>query len=61
MIEALYYKPEGHGFETRLSELIFSVYLILPVALGPGVYSASSRNEYQKQKNIVSGEYSAVG
>jgi hypothetical protein len=28
-----------------------SVYLILPAALGPGVYSASSRNEYQKHKN----------
>jgi hypothetical protein len=26
------------------------------VALGPGVYSASNRNEYQKQKNNVSGE-----
>jgi hypothetical protein len=30
--------------------------LILPAALGPGVYSASNRNEYQKQKNNVSGE-----
>jgi hypothetical protein len=29
----------------------------LPVALGPGVYSASNRNEYQKLKNNnVSGE-----
>jgi hypothetical protein len=34
----------------------FSIYLILPAALGPGVYSASNRNEYQKQKNYVSGE-----
>jgi hypothetical protein len=33
-----------------------SSYLILPVALGPGVYSASNRNEYQKHKNNVSGE-----
>jgi hypothetical protein len=33
------------------------VYLILPTALGPGVYSASNRNEYQKHKNNnVSGE-----
>jgi hypothetical protein len=32
------------------------MYVILPEALGPGVYSAS-RNEYQKQKNNnVSGE-----
>jgi hypothetical protein len=28
-----------------------SIYLILPAALGPGVYSASNRNEYQKQKS----------
>jgi hypothetical protein len=48
-------------FETRLGEHIFSVYLILPAALGPGVYSASNRNEYQKQKNNVSGEYRAAG
>jgi hypothetical protein len=32
-----------------------SVHLILAAALGPGVYSASNRNEYQKEKN-VSGE-----
>jgi hypothetical protein len=28
----------------------FSIYLILPAALDPGVYSASNINEYQKQK-----------
>jgi hypothetical protein len=33
-----------------------TVYLILPGALGLVVYSASNRNEYQKQKNNVSGE-----
>jgi hypothetical protein len=33
----------------------FSIYLILPAAIGLGVYSASNRNEYQKQKT-VSGE-----
>jgi hypothetical protein len=27
-----------------------------PAALGPGVYSASNRNEYQKNKFNVSGE-----
>jgi hypothetical protein len=32
-------------------ELMFS---ILPAALGPGVYSASNINDYQKQKNNVS-------
>jgi hypothetical protein len=39
----------------------FSIYLILPAALGPTVYSASNRNEYQKQKNKVSVEYSEAG
>jgi hypothetical protein len=39
---------------------IFSIYLILPATLGPGAYSASDRNEYQKQKNNVSGEQSAA-
>jgi hypothetical protein len=34
--------------------------LILPAALGPGVYSAPNRNEYLKQKNNVSGEYSSA-
>jgi hypothetical protein len=28
--------------------MIFSIYLILPAALGPEVYSASNGNEYQK-------------
>jgi hypothetical protein len=39
----------------------FSIYLILPAALGPGVHSASNRNEYQKQKSNVSGKYRAAG
>jgi hypothetical protein len=50
VLEALCYKPKGHGFETGWCELIFSIYLILPAALGAGVYSASNRNEYQKQE-----------
>jgi hypothetical protein len=36
--------------------IFFAIHLILLAALGPGVHSASSRNEYQKQRNIVSGE-----
>jgi hypothetical protein len=32
-----------------------SIYLILSTALGPGVYSASNRNEYHRRKNNVSG------
>jgi hypothetical protein len=39
----------GGGGRTEITTNI-SCYLILPAALGPGVYSASNRNEYQKQK-----------
>jgi hypothetical protein len=38
----------------------FSIFLILPAALGPRVYSDPNINEYQKQKNNVSGEQSAA-
>jgi hypothetical protein len=41
--------------------VLFSIYLILPAALGPGVHSTSNRNEYQKQKNNVSGEQNVAG
>jgi hypothetical protein len=44
------YSHEDLWFETRWDQLCLSVYLILPATLGPGVYSASNRNEYQKQK-----------
>jgi hypothetical protein len=40
----------------EVNDFFFSIYLILPTVLGPGVYSASNRNEYQKQKNNVFGE-----
>jgi hypothetical protein len=39
--------PDGGG-------RILSIYLLLQAALGPGVYSASNRNEYQKQNNNAS-------
>jgi hypothetical protein len=38
VVGALDYEPEG--------ELICSVHLTLPVAIGPGVYSDSKGNEY---------------
>jgi hypothetical protein len=56
VVKALSYKPEGRGFDPLLGELFLSSYLILSVALGPGVYSVSNRNEYQKHKNNISGE-----
>jgi hypothetical protein len=55
VVKALCYKLEGHGFQTRWGESSFSIYLILLAALDPGLHSASNRNEYQKQKHIVSG------
>jgi hypothetical protein len=50
VVKALCYKPDGRGFDNRWGEFL-KIYIILPAALGPGVYSASNRNEYQKQKN----------
>jgi hypothetical protein len=35
--------------------IFFSIYLILPTALGPGVFSACNTNEYQKQKVMFLG------
>jgi hypothetical protein len=35
------------------SMIFSSIYLILPAALGPRVYSAFNGNEYQKQTNIL--------
>jgi hypothetical protein len=54
VIKALRYKPEGRGFENRCN--FFLIYLILLAALSHGIYLASNRNEYQKQKNNVSGD-----
>jgi hypothetical protein len=55
LVEALCYKTKGRVFETPWGEWFFSIYLVLPAALGPGIYSASNRNEHHKQKNNVSG------
>jgi hypothetical protein len=41
---------EVRVFDTGLGDRISSVYVILPAALGPGIYSASKRNQYQKKK-----------
>jgi hypothetical protein len=48
----------GKEYASDKTELAsINAYLILPAALGTGVYSASNRNEYQKHKNNnVSGE-----
>jgi hypothetical protein len=54
VVKALCYKPEGRGLEIRWGECIFSSYLVLPAALGTEVYSASTRDDFQK--NNVSWE-----
>jgi hypothetical protein len=66
VVNSLCYKTEGRGFETHEVHffsiyVILPIYLILPATLGPGVYSASNRNEYQKQENNVYWELSAAG
>jgi hypothetical protein len=59
MTEALWhYVTSQKIMGWRLDEVneFFSIYLSLSAALCHGVYSASNRNEYHKQKNNVSGE-----
>jgi hypothetical protein len=55
VVKALYYKPEGSG-GSRSDEVNFLIYLILPAAVGSRVHSVSNRDEYQKQKNNISGK-----
>jgi hypothetical protein len=52
VVKALCYKPEGRGSRPDEINTFLSVYVNLPAALGPRVYSAFNRNEYQKQKNV---------
>jgi hypothetical protein len=52
-ISIVYFGIREQRFQPRI---ISSIYRILPTALGPEVYSASNKNEYQKQKNNVSVE-----
>ena len=45
-VEALRYKPEGHGFDSRWCHWNLSV-TSFRSHYGPGVDSVSNRNEYQ--------------
>jgi hypothetical protein len=56
VVKAPCYKQESRGFDTRSVEKFSSIYLILSAVIGPVVYSASNRNEYQKHKHDVFGE-----
>ena len=47
MVKALCYKPAGRGFDSRLCHWNFSVTQSFRSHYGPGVDSASNRNEYQ--------------
>ena len=48
LVEALRYKPEGHRFDSRWCHWIFSLTQSFRQHYGPGVDSASNRNEYQE-------------
>jgi hypothetical protein len=45
-VQALCYKPEGYGFDSRWGHYIFQ--LTFRPHYGPGVDSTSNRNEYQE-------------
>jgi hypothetical protein len=52
VVKALCYSRKVPGSRPDEENKYFSIYIILPAAVGPVVYSASNRNEYQKQKNV---------
>jgi hypothetical protein len=53
-------QAERSRVRNMMRSMTFSNGIIIPAALDPEVYTASNRNEYQKQKN-VSEEQSAAG
>ena len=59
LVEALRYKLEGRGFVSRWCHWKFSLTLSFRPHYGPGVDSASKRNEYQEYflGVKVAGEY----
>ena len=48
LVEALLYNPEGRGFDSRWCHWNFSLTQSFRPYYGPGVDSASNRNEYQE-------------
>jgi hypothetical protein len=58
VVEALCYKLEGHRFEPWWGEWMVSIYLILPTALGPWVYSVLTEMSTRiRKKNLWGVEY----
>jgi hypothetical protein len=55
LVEAPCYKPEGSGFDSRWSHWIFQLTWSFQPHYGPGVHSASNRNEYQESSWGVKG------
>jgi hypothetical protein len=53
VVKALHYKQAGSGFDSRLCHWNFSVTLYCWSHYGPGVDSASNRNEYQVYLLVV--------
>jgi hypothetical protein len=47
LFEALHYKPKGRGFNSQLGNWNYSLAYFFRPQYGPGVDSASNRNEYQ--------------
>jgi hypothetical protein len=48
VVEALRYKPEGRGFDSRWCHWIISLTYLFWSHYDPGADSASNRNEYQE-------------
>ena len=48
LVEALRYKPGGRGFDSRWCHWNFSLTNSFRPRHGPGIDSASNRNEYQE-------------
>jgi hypothetical protein len=48
LVEALYYKPEGHRLDSRWCHWNFSLTNSIRSQYGPGVDSASNRKEYEE-------------
>ena len=48
LVEALHYKQEGRGLDSRWCQWNFSLTQSFRPHYGPGVDSASNRNEYQE-------------
>jgi hypothetical protein len=48
LVEVLRYKPEGRRFDSRFCHWNFSLTQSFQMDYGPGVDSASNKNEYQQ-------------